>query len=119
MPDDASMLGALESGVCNTNVLHFGMAVDWSRRGEYIAKHGITPLQADEAHDDPDAVTFEPDYNSISGDSVRTIGYSPSTGVIISVISYEEGGIVYGASAWKSNSRDRRYYQQGGPDEQA
>ena len=26
-------------------------------------------------------------------------------------------GVTHGASAWKSNSRDRRYYRQGGSDE--
>jgi hypothetical protein len=78
----------------------------------------VTPEQADEALDDPNAVTFNPDYNSKSGDSVRTIGYSPSKGAVLSVITVEEDGIVYGANAWKSKGRDRRHYNQGGPDEQ-
>jgi uncharacterized DUF497 family protein len=87
-------------------------------RGEYIGKRGLTPAQANEALADPSAVTFNPDYNSKSGESVRTIGYSPSAGTILTVITVEENGIVYGANAWKSNSRDRYYYRQGGPDEQ-
>lgn len=64
------------------------------------------------------AVIFDPDYNTKSGKSVRTIGYSPSKRAVLTVITIEDDGIVYGTSAWKSNSRDRRYYQQGGPDEQ-
>ncbi|MGO9926138.1 MAG: transposase [Mycobacterium sp.] len=74
----------------------------------------MTPKQADEALDDPNAVTFDPDYNSKSGDSIRTIGYSISAGAVLSVVTIEDDGIVYGASAWKSNSRDRQYYQKRG-----
>lgn len=95
------------------------MAVDWSHRGDYItAKHRVTPEQADEALADPDAVVFEPDYNSTSGESIRTIGYSPSAQSILSVITVEDEDTVFGANAWKSNRRDRRYYTEGVPDEQ-
>jgi uncharacterized DUF497 family protein len=95
------------------------MAVDWTHRGEYIvAKHQVTPAQADEALADPDAVTFNPDYNSQTGTSVRTIGYSPSAKTLITVITVHIASVIYGANAWESNSRDRRYYNQGGPDEQ-
>jgi uncharacterized DUF497 family protein len=91
---------------------------DWSHRGEYIeAKHGVTAEQADEALADPQAVVYDPDYNSKSGEGVRTIGESPSFGDILTVITVEEGGVVYGANAWKANGRDRRYYEEGGPDE--
>jgi uncharacterized DUF497 family protein len=91
------------------------MAADWSHRGEYIAaKHGVTADQADEALADADAVVFDPDYNSKSGESVRTIGESPSFGDILTVITVDEDGTVYGVNAWKANDRDRRYYQEGG-----
>jgi hypothetical protein len=36
----------------------------------------------------------------------------------LTAITVEHAGTVYGATAFKSNVRDRRYYQQGGPDEQ-
>ncbi|MGB5151958.1 MAG: hypothetical protein WBN99_18970 [Mycobacterium sp.] len=49
--------------------------VDWSQRGEYVAKHGITVEQANEALADPDAVTIVPDPASITGRGVRTIGF--------------------------------------------
>jgi uncharacterized DUF497 family protein len=94
------------------------VAVDWSHRSDYIvANHGVTAEQADEALADPAAVVFDPDYNSKSGESVRTIGDSPSFGDILTVITVEEDGAVYGANAWRANDRDRRYYEQGGPDE--
>lgn len=93
------------------------MAVDWSKRGDYIAKHGITPEQADEALNDANAVIFDPDYNTKSGRQVRTLGYSPSAQAVLSVITLDKGDVVWGVNAWQSNSRDRRYYRQGGPDE--
>jgi uncharacterized DUF497 family protein len=40
------------------------VTVDWTKRGEYLAKHGVTVIQASEALTDPDAVVFDPDYNS-------------------------------------------------------
>lgn len=89
------------------------MAVDWSKRGEYIVrKHNVTPTQANEALEDPQAVVFNPDYNSQSGESIRTIGYSPSYGALISVITVNYQGTVYGATAFRSEAKDRRYYQQ-------
>lgn len=96
------------------------MAVDWSKRGEYIAKRNLTPAQANEALTDPDRVVIIPDYNSNSGDSARTIGYSTSAGAVLSIITVfsHEDGITYGANAWKANARDRRYYQQGGMDDE-
>ena len=42
-----------------------------------FARHGITAKQADEALTDPEAVVFDPDYASLSGRSVRTIGWQP------------------------------------------
>ncbi len=93
------------------------MTVDWTKRGEYLAKHGVTVTQASEALTDPDAVVFDPDYNSRTGEGVRTIGFSPSAASVMTVITYVMDGVTNGASAWKSNSRDRRYYYQGGPDE--
>ena len=93
------------------------MVVDWGKRGEYIAKHGVTAVQASEALADPDAVVFDPDYNSRTGEGVRTIGFSPSAASVLTVITYVIDGVTHGASAWKSNGRDRRYYRQGGPDD--
>ena len=91
--------------------------MDWTKRGEYLAKHGVTVTQVSEALTDPDAVVFDPDYNSRTGEGVRTIGFSPSAASVMTVITYVMDGVTHGASAWKSNSRDRRYYHQGGPDE--
>lgn len=88
------------------------MAVDWSKRGEYIAKHGITTAQADEALADLNAVVIVPDPASISGRSVRTIGLAASCGDVIVVITLEDGGVVYGVNAWRANDRDLRTYNE-------
>lgn len=61
-------------------------------------RHGVTPAEANEALADPDRVVFDPDYASQSGQSVRTIGYSPSAECLLVVITIEKDGVVYGAS---------------------
>ena len=92
-----------------------GVMVDWSERGEHIfAKHGITVVEANEALADPNQVVIDPDYNSKNGEGIRIIGFSTSANAVITVIAYIKGGAWTGASAWKSNSRDNRYYLQGG-----
>jgi len=87
------------------------MAVDWSERGEYIAKRNMTPAIADEALADPDALVLDPDPAGKSGVSVRTIGFSTTFGGLVTVITVEEDGIVWGLSAWPSNDTDTRKYE--------
>jgi uncharacterized DUF497 family protein len=91
----------------------FGHA-DWSQRGDYIvAKHDVTPDEADEALLDPERVVIEPDYNSTSGRSVRIIGFSQTAGELLTVIVLNEDNVTYGVNAWRSNVRDRRIYEEG------
>jgi uncharacterized DUF497 family protein len=88
--------------------------IDWSHRGDYIvAKHGVTPDEADEALSDPERIVIDPDYNSTSGRSVRIIGFSPTLDDLLTVIVVNEGNVTYGVNAWRSNSRDRRIYEEG------
>ena len=54
------------------------VVVDWSQRGEYVAKHGITVEQANEALADPDAVTIVPDPRPASPAAVSAPSDSPS-----------------------------------------
>ncbi|MFN3003532.1 transposase [Mycolicibacterium wolinskyi] len=89
------------------------MAITWeSDRGEHLARHGVTIPQAEEAFYDVDAVVINPDYASKSGKSVRTIGYSPSFGDLLAVITVLHGGNTYGATAFRAEGRDRRYYEE-------
>jgi hypothetical protein len=89
------------------------MAVDWSERSEYIwAKHQTTVDQANEALPDPDRVVLDPDPASRSGVSVRTIGYSPTRGELLTVLTVGEDGVVYGINAWESNPTDQCRYRE-------
>ena len=87
---------------------------NWSHRGDYIvAKHGVTPEDADEAVADPQRIVIDPDYNSTSGRSVRFIGFSQAADALLSVIVVEDDGVTYGVNAWRANARDRRIYEEG------
>lgn len=89
------------------------MAVNWSERGEYIAKHAMTPAIADEALADSSAHVLDPDPASRSGVSVRTIGWSATYRGLVTVITVLDEGTVWGINAWPSNERDiRRYNEQ-------
>ena len=88
-------------------------------RGEYIAtrsarRPGDTDIDsawADEAYTDEARVVFDPDYASKTGRSVRTIGYSPTAGFIITVITVVEEGHLWGVNAWKANEKDAAAYE--------
>jgi len=60
---------------------------------------------------DPDALVFDPDYASQSGRSVRTLGWSPSAGRLLTVITVAEDGVVYGVNGWPANDVDTRRYE--------
>lgn len=51
-----------------------------------LARHQITVQQASEALADPDALLFDPDPKSTSGQSARLIGYSPTAAAVLVVI---------------------------------
>lgn len=84
----------------------------WEHRAHYIQKHGVTVAQAEEALADPNLAFLNPDPTSKSGVSTRTIGYSPSAGHILTVITVESNGTTYGVNCWKSNGRDQRIYKE-------
>ena len=88
--------------------------LDWSHRGAYIAKHGMTSQCADEAFSDPDRLVIDPDPASRSGRSVRVIGWSVTAGALVTVIVLPDGGVTWGVSAWYSNATDRRRYEEEG-----
>jgi hypothetical protein len=91
------------------------MWADWSHQGDYMAaRHGVTAEQANEALADSDALVFDPDYASRSGRSVRTIGWSPSAGRLLTVITLADAGVVYGVNGWPANDTDTRHYHRKG-----
>ncbi len=78
-------------------------------------RHGVVTAEADEAVRDIDALWFDPDPTSKSGDSVRVIGYSHTAQAILTVVLVpkEDGFGWYGANGWRSNSTERRIYEEG------
>jgi hypothetical protein len=53
--------------------------VDWQHGEDHMRTgHQITVQAADEALADPDALLFDPDPKSPSGQSARVIGFSPT-----------------------------------------
>ena len=89
-------------------------SADWAHGAAHMwDAHRISPLEADEALADPMRVVITPDYNSISGRTARTIGRSRAASDLLSIITLEDGGITYGVNGWRSNTRDRRLYQEG------
>lgn len=87
-------------------------AIDWRHRGEYIAKHDMTPLLADEAFADPNRLVINPDPASTSGRTIRVIGWSHSAQRLVTVIVLPEPDVIWGVNAWPSNSTDERRYRE-------
>lgn len=71
-----------------------GEDIDWRHRGGYIAKHGLTPDVADEAFADPNRLVIDPDPASISGRTMRIIGWSSSIRALVTVIVLPDEGLV-------------------------
>lgn len=76
------------------------------------SRHGVSVEAADEALADPDRLVFDPDYASQSGHSVRTIGRSTSAGRLLTIITVDEDGVVYGVNGWPTNDIDTRHYRE-------
>ena len=89
-----------------------GEGIDWLHRGDYIANHGLTPEVADEAFADPNRLVIDPDPASLSGKTMRVIGWSSSRRMAVTVIVLPDEGVVWGVNAWPSNSTDQRRYRE-------
>ena len=91
------------------------IGVDWQHGAIHMwTNHKVTTAEADEAVTDIDALWFDPDPHSKSGQSVRVIGYSHSRQAVLTVILVRrDGGGYWGANGWESNSSDRRRYEGG------
>jgi uncharacterized DUF497 family protein len=86
--------------------------VDWVHRGTYIDTRGLSPIEANEAVDDPDRIVIDPDPASKSRRAVRIIGYSATAKAVLTVIVLDDGGVTYGVNAWNANARDMRIYRE-------
>lgn len=76
------------------------------------ARHGITPVMAEEVLADSDRVVFDPDPHSLSGRSVHTIGYSATFDGLVTVITVVVAETRWGVNGWPSNSTDSRIYRE-------
>lgn len=86
--------------------------VDWSFTKEHVwERHGVEVAWLTEALSDPEALVLSPDPASRSGRSIRTIGYSVSARSLLTVITVESDGEVYGTNGWKSSNLDVRRYE--------
>jgi uncharacterized DUF497 family protein len=97
-------------------VLHEGMPywkVDWSHRREHVAEKGLTVDQANEALEDPERLVIGPDPRSVTGDSVRIIGYSSTAQEVLTVVVVIYDSHLYGATAWRANRHELRLYRGG------
>ncbi|HEY9413365.1 MAG TPA: hypothetical protein VIQ30_01290 [Pseudonocardia sp.] len=67
---------------------------------------------------EPDRIVDEPDPHSAHANSVRVVGYSPSASLVVTVVALrDQHGVLHGATAWRSNSKQRRQYQEGAVDD--
>ena len=95
-------------------VIHEGVPywkVDWSHRREHLAETGVTVEQANEALGDPEMLVIDPDPRSVTGESVRVIGYSSTAQEVLTVVVVIHDGQVHGATAWRANKYERRLYR--------
>lgn len=81
---------------------------------DYIGKHGVTPAAADEAIADPNRLVIDPDPASISGRTIRVVGWSTSCRALLTVIVLPDEETLWGVNAWPANTTDRRRYREEG-----
>lgn len=74
-------------------------------------RHGVSPQEVNEALTDREAIRFDPDYASRSGHSTRTIGFSPTAGRLLTVITLRTTNGYFGVNSWPANDTDRRHYR--------
>jgi hypothetical protein len=87
--------------------------VDWSFAEDHVwRRHGVPVQWLTEALSDLEALVLTPDPASRSGQSVRTIGLSVSSGCLITVITVEVDGVTYGVNGWQSSKIDIHRYEE-------
>ena len=92
-----------------------GEDADWRYRGDYIAKHHMTPALAIEALTDPNRLVLDPDSSSLSGRTQRIIGWCHTVTRLVTVIVLPDEDTLWGVNAWYSNSTDQRRYREEQP----
>ncbi|MGO1320089.1 MAG: hypothetical protein ACTII7_11870 [Galactobacter sp.] len=75
-------------------------------------RHRVTPDEAEEAIDDPEALLQSPDPAGRSGMSDRYVGWSDTRDELIVVIVIRFDGETYGSNAWPANTTHQRLYEE-------
>jgi hypothetical protein len=84
-----------------------------TRSTRYPGDTDIEPAWTAEAVNDPRRLVAEPDPKSAHINSVRTIGYSSTAQVVITVCALRDArGVQHGATAWKTRRTDLRQYHE-------
>ena len=82
-----------------------GLDADWQHGEDHMrTRHQTTVQAANEALADPDALLFDPDPKSTSGQSARVIGFSPTAAVLVVILVRREDrpGSWRGANGWQA-----------------
>ncbi|AXQ63259.1 hypothetical protein I5G72_gp14 [Mycobacterium phage Collard] len=84
-------------------------------RAEHLWERRKTTIrQAEEALNDPQRVTLDPDpARREGGNGIRVVGYSPTAGRVLCVIVVPYEGELWGATAFPANKTYQRIYQEG------
>jgi hypothetical protein len=61
-------------------------SVDWTYRRQHVEDKGLTLEQLGQALDDPERLVIAPDPRSVTGESVRIIGYSEAAEEVLTVV---------------------------------
>jgi len=89
-----------------------------TRSARYEGAVDIEPAWTSEVVADPDRLVDEPDPNSAHVNSARIVGYSPTAGVVLTVVALRDRrGVLHGASAWKTRGAALRQYAEGRSDD--
>jgi hypothetical protein len=89
-----------------------------TRSTRYEQAVDIDPAWTGEVVTDPDRLVDEPDPRSAHLNSVRVVGYSPTAGMVITVVALRDrDGVLRGASAWKTRGAAWRQYMEGRTDD--
>lgn len=89
-----------------------------TRSTRYDGAVDIDPAWTSEIVTDPDRLVDEPDPRSAHVNSVRIVGYSPTAGMVLTVVALRDrSGVLHGASAWRTRGAALRQYMEGTDDD--
>ena len=61
---------------------------------------------------DPNRLVIDPDPASVSGRTIRVIGWAASVRTLVTIIVLPDEDVIWGVNAWPSNTTDQRRYRE-------